>query len=336
MLVPSTHQAALLLLILSLVCLGSWANTFKVAKWRFELYYLDFALGALALALLAAFTFGTLGSELSFNDRIAVAGLRSQALAIASGFLFAVGNLLVVASISLAGMAVAFPLALGLAFSIAGYLGGQGAPLLFAAGVVLLLVASLVAARAALIRSRPRPGATAQASQARRSRAIKGITVGVIGGLLIGASSPLGSASFWGDLGLGAYAGMLMFCIGLAVGTGGFDLMFMNMGIEGGRVTLATYRAGTVRQHIFGLAGGALFAAGALAACLALSAPNAVVPDPSTIILFVGAAVLLNILWGVLVWKEFSNAPSAAKTATWGALLLFAAGTAAMAFRIRP
>jgi glucose uptake protein len=335
LLVPSTHQAALLLLLLAFVCLGSWTNTVKIAKWRFELYYLDFAIGALGLSILTAFTLGTLGSELSFNDRIAVAGLRSQAFALAAGFLFNLGNMLLVAAVSLAGMAIAFPVALSLAFLIGAYFQGVGSPMLFAAGAILLLVASALAAGAARVRSTPKPGMTAQAAKTRRSRADKGIVIGVIAGVSIGLSSPLTASSLWGDLGLGAYAGLLMFSIGLAVSAVFFDLFFMSIGIEGGRVTFGTYRAGSFRQHGLGIAGGVLWAVGILASLLAQSTPNAELPAQSTLILFVQGAVLLNMAWGLLAWKEFSVAPKKAVTWIVTALICFGGALALMAFRLR-
>ena len=40
MLLPQTYGAALALIVLTMFCWGSWANTFKLAgKWRFELFY---------------------------------------------------------------------------------------------------------------------------------------------------------------------------------------------------------------------------------------------------------------------------------------------------------
>lgn len=320
---------------MGLLCLGSWSNTFKIAKWRFELYYVDFVLGAFALAALAAFTLGTLGSELSFNDRIAVAGLRSQAFALAAGFLFGVGNLLLVAAISLVGIAVAFPLALSLTFLVAGYFEGMISVALFSFGAALLLFASISSALAARIRSTARSSATPQAGKARRSRAIKGIVVGVVGGVLIGGSAVLGSQSFWGDLGLGAYAGLLMFAIGLAVGAIGFDLMFMNIALEGGRVTLADFLAGNKKQHLFGVAGGAIWAAGTLAGLLAQSAPTSEAPAASTLTIFLQSSVLLNVVWGVFIWKELSTAPGRARNWIWAASVSFAAGVAVLALRLR-
>ena len=48
MIIPTTYGVALLLTIFTMICWGSWANTFKLSgKWRFELFYYDYALGVL-------------------------------------------------------------------------------------------------------------------------------------------------------------------------------------------------------------------------------------------------------------------------------------------------
>ena len=67
MILPISNQATLLLLVVFMACWGSWANTLKLGKWRFELYYYDFALGFALAAVVAAVTLGSLNSsELSF------------------------------------------------------------------------------------------------------------------------------------------------------------------------------------------------------------------------------------------------------------------------------
>src|ERR1700761_4343372 len=56
---PHTYPAALLLMILSMLCWGSWANTQKIDHaWRFELFYLDYTFGLLIASFLFALTFG--------------------------------------------------------------------------------------------------------------------------------------------------------------------------------------------------------------------------------------------------------------------------------------
>src|SRR5579872_1596264 len=110
MILPASQTATLALLIISLICWGSWANTLKLAgKWRFELYYYDFAIGFAVLAVVAAFTGGSLNSgELTFQDNFLITGYRSMAYVIAAGVVFNLGNMLLAAVISVAGMALAF------------------------------------------------------------------------------------------------------------------------------------------------------------------------------------------------------------------------------------
>src|SRR5271168_954887 len=89
MILPETYLSALLLIILSMLCWGSWANTFKLSgKWRFELFYFDYSLGVLLAAIVAAFTFGSMGDELSFRDNLSIASHRNMAYALAAGVIF--------------------------------------------------------------------------------------------------------------------------------------------------------------------------------------------------------------------------------------------------------
>jgi len=119
MILPTTYATAMLLTILSMICWGSWANTFKLTKnWRFELFYFDFSFGVLLTALVAAFTLGSMGDDLSFSDNLLIAGKRQMAYALAAGLIFNLANMLLVAAISLAGLAVAFPVGIGLALVI--------------------------------------------------------------------------------------------------------------------------------------------------------------------------------------------------------------------------
>src|SRR5258705_13897279 len=104
MVLPQTYGAAVLLIIVSMLCWGSWANTFKLAgKWRFELFYYDYSLGVLLAAIIAAYTFGSMGDDLSFSDNLIVAGKRKMGWGGAGGVGFNLANKLFVAAISGAG-----------------------------------------------------------------------------------------------------------------------------------------------------------------------------------------------------------------------------------------
>src|SRR5579864_6355166 len=144
MITPETYSSALLLIVLSMVCWGSWANAFKLAgKWRFELFYYDYSLGVLVAAAVAAYTFGSMGAELSFSDNLLIAMRRNMAWAVAAGVVFNLANMLLVAAISVAGMAVAFPVGIGLALVVGViwnyFLNPQGNPIVLGAGVAMVL-----------------------------------------------------------------------------------------------------------------------------------------------------------------------------------------------------
>src|SRR6476620_11552654 len=99
MILPTTYLAAVLLLVLSVLCLGSWQNAQKLAgKWRFELFYYDFSVGVAVAVVIAAFTFGAMNSsDLTFQDNFLIAGYRKMANAAGAGVVFNLGNVLLVA-----------------------------------------------------------------------------------------------------------------------------------------------------------------------------------------------------------------------------------------------
>src|ERR1039457_2881109 len=120
MILPQSYQAVLFCMVLSLLCLGSWASAFKFAgKWRFELFYLDFALGLLLASVVWAFTFGNAGFDgFTFIDDLQHAGKHQWMYVFLSGMIFNLGNMLLIAAVSVAGLAVAFPMGMGMALLV--------------------------------------------------------------------------------------------------------------------------------------------------------------------------------------------------------------------------
>lgn len=302
MLLPSTSQSALLLLLLAFVCLGSWANFFKASRWRYEFFYLDFALGAILFAVVAAYTLGTMGTEMSFQDRMVVAGLRSESFALAAGVVFGLGNLLLLAGVALGGMAIAFPFALSIALLIATAVSAGTHSTLGAGAAIAMYLVSFLAMLAAAVRREPVQ--VVQASRKRKAEAatplpVKLISVCLLAGILLGASLALGDVGFFGELGLGPYAGTLLFTAGLVVSTVLFDVFFMNIGIVGGRITLPSYKKASGKQHSLAVLGGCVWAGGFLSAFLAHSAPL-----PAWSAWLAQGWALLAGAWGCFVWKE--------------------------------
>ncbi len=341
MVLPTTSTSALILLIFSLICLGLWPSTFKLAgaRWRFELFYVDFAIGALVLSIIAAFTFGTLGSELGFSDRMLVAGRLAQAWVMAGGFVFNVGNMLLVASMSLLGMAAAFPLTIGVALIVSAFSQLRTINLGFLiAGVILLIVALVLDGTACTVRDLAIKPAKAQPKRPVKSpgkkRNVKGLVTGVIGGVIMGVFYPIAAKGMTGDFGLGPYAGVLLFSIGLLISTVIFSFYFMNIAIEGAPIGFSTYSQGNLKQHVTGFSGGILWGAGILFALLGASLPPQVDLDPALVFTLPLASVLLVVLVGVFKWKEFAAAPANAKILLGLAAVLFICGVAALGIGI--
>src|SRR5947207_13446349 len=117
MILPQTYAATMFLMVLSMLCLGVWVSTLRLAgKLRFELFYFDFAVGVLIAAGIYAFTVGNLGYDgFNFIDDLQHAGKRQWLFGFLAGVIFNFANMLLMGAVSLAGMAVAFPMAVAMA-----------------------------------------------------------------------------------------------------------------------------------------------------------------------------------------------------------------------------
>ena len=148
MILPGSQLFNLILLALGMLCWGLWANTFKMtSKWRFELYYFDFAIGALLAAVIIGFTFGSQGWDgFSLIDDLRLAGRRQEAGAAAAGMVFNLGNMLIVGSLAVAGITVAYVIGLGLMLTtgmvITYFTAPSGNGMLLGLGAVMILGAA--------------------------------------------------------------------------------------------------------------------------------------------------------------------------------------------------
>src|SRR4030043_370256 len=116
-----SYPLAVVMCFVTMLCWGSWANTQKLAtkEWKFQLFYWDYSIGVLLFTLILALTMGSLGTGgRSFFEDIGQAGTRYLGSAFLGGVIFNIANILLVAAIDIAGMAVAFPIGIGLALVI--------------------------------------------------------------------------------------------------------------------------------------------------------------------------------------------------------------------------
>jgi glucose uptake protein len=326
MVLPTTYTATLLLLVISMICWGSWANALKLTgtQWRFELFYFDYSFGVLFASLIAAFTFGMLGGDMNFQDRMLVAGHLKQAYALLGGVVFNLANMLLVSAIGLAGLAVAFPVGIGLALVIGVILNylinPQGNPWLLFGGLVLVIAAVIVDARAHFARD------AAKGSAKRKRSAGKGIVISIVSGILMGLFYPIVEKGMGGDLGLGPYSAALLFSVGVFLSTFVFNIFFINVPIQGEPIKLGSYFKGTPKLHFLGVAGGVIWAVGAITNFVAASAPPEVNVGPAISLAIGQCATLVTVLWGLLVWKEFAGSTPTVRCLVGAMLVLFAGG----------
>jgi glucose uptake protein len=347
MILPTTYMAALLLSIASMILWGSWANTQKLAgKWRFELFYYDYSFGVVLCALIAAFTLGSwLPQELTFTDNFLIAAKRQMAYGVAAGMVFNLANMLLVAAISVAGMAVAFPVTIGLALIIGVVLNysmnpqGNAALLFGGAGMVLLAIVvdafaynsylelKFLEAQNVALQADPR----APKKRTRKAGAGRGIALSIVGGILMGLFYPLVEAGKAGDSGVGPYGIALLFAGGVLFSSIIYIPFFLNFPVAGEPLELKAYFKGTRNQHLLGIAGGLVWMAGAITNFLAASAPVSVQVGPAVSYGIGQGATLISALWGLLVWREFKGANLRVKGLLAGMLILFIVGLSMIA-----
>ena len=106
MFTPQTFPLALLMMITSAICWGSWANTYKgVKNYRFELFYWDYAIGIFLISLILGHTMGSTGHDASsFLNNFTAADTSNIVYALIGGAIFNLANLLLVAAIDMAGL----------------------------------------------------------------------------------------------------------------------------------------------------------------------------------------------------------------------------------------
>jgi glucose uptake protein len=298
MIVPISFGVALLMMIISTVCWGSWANTFKLTpNYRFELFYWDYSVGVVLLTLLLAFTMGsTPHGPSSFIPNLGAASDSNLLYAALGGFIFNIANLLLVAGIEIAGLAIAFPLSIGIALVegvVLSYaIQPKGNIALLAAGVAFALLAVILIGRAY---------ANLGAGSVTVSR--KGVTICIVSGVLMGAFAPLVARALTAAHPLTPYTTTVCFAIGAFICCFIVNTWFMHRPITGEPVAFSDFFRTRPLYHLIGLFGGAIWGVGLV---FNLVAANLVGVSVSYAI--GQAAPMIAALWGVLVWKEFRGA----------------------------
>lgn len=324
MFIPSSYALAVLLCVITMLCWGSWANTQKLASssWPFPLFYWDYVIGIVLFSLLSGFTLGSTGEEgRSFMDDLSQGSTHAFLFAFVGGIIFNIANLLIVAAIAVAGLAVAFPIGIGIALVIGvvvNYIATPvGDPWLLFLGVALVAIAIVLDAMA-----------YKKLSAGQHGTLIKGILLSVAGGVLMGfffrfvaASVSLNFANPDPGL-LTPYSAVFIFSLGIFVSNFLWNSIFMYRPIKGEAVSYSDYfRNGNIRLHAIGILGGIIW-------CIGMSL-SMIASEQAGFAISYGlgqGATMVAAAWGVFVWKEFAQAPKGTNTLITLMFLLFIAG----------
>lgn len=304
---PETYVITLMFMIASMICWGSWANAVKfVPGYRFQLFYWDYVIGLILGALAWGFTLGNFGSTgRSFVADLLHTSGTSIGWAFTGGVIFNVANLLLVAAIDIAGLAVAFPVGIGIALvvgAISSYLiSPAGNVILLFGGIALVLAAILCDAIAYREREREKPAMSQ-----------RGVIISIISGLLMGSFYPFVAKAMSGNDAPGPYAISVFFVLGVAICSVPVNYLIMRKPLDRTEpVSMSGYSLAPLKWHAWGIVGGLIWCTGAV---LNFVASRAHLVGPAVSYSIGQGATMISAAWGVFVWHEFSSASRRSKS----------------------
>jgi glucose uptake protein len=294
---------ALLMMITSAVCWGSWANTYKGVKgYRFELFYWDYAFGIFLVSLVLALTMGSTGNDASsFLNNVHAADSSNIISTLIGGAIFNLANLLLVAAIDMAGLAVAFPVSIGIALVVGTVL----SYILQPKGNMLFLMTGVACALIAVILDGKAYGNLASSG---RSVSSKSIVTSIVSGVLMGLWNPFVAYGATRGNALSPYSSVVFLTLGALLSCFIWNLYFMKHPLVGEPVSFSGFFRGPMSGHLLGLFGGCIWGLGTMFNVVAGKVTS------YAIAYAIGqSAPMVAALWGVLAWKEFAGAGGKSK-----------------------
>jgi glucose uptake protein len=307
MFVLESYPWAVVFCVVTMFCWGSWANTQKLAKkgWRFELFYWDYTIGVLLLAVILGLTLGSHGTVgRPFLEDLQQASHSNIHAALLGGAIFNLANILLVAAIDIAGMSVAFPVGIGLALVLGVLVNYRANPVgnatVLFAGVLLIVLAILLDA----VAYRKLPGGAAGLST-------KGLILSVACGILMGFFYRFVAASMYAEFTqpevgkMGPYAAVFVFAVGIFLSNFLLNTFIMIKPFVGTPVSFGDYFKGGLRTHLTGVLGGLIWGVG--------MSFNIIASGRAGFAISYGlgqGATMVAAFWGVFIWKEFRTAPA--------------------------
>jgi glucose uptake protein len=300
---PPSLTIALLMMITSAICWGSWANTYKgVKNYRFELFYWDYAIGIFLISVVLALTMGSTGNDSSsFWNNLHSADTANIFWTMVGGAIFNLANLLLVAAIDMAGLAVAFPVSIGIALVVGTVL----SYILQPKGNMLFLMTGVACALIAVILDGKAYGSLALTG---RSVSRKSIVTCIVSGVLMGLWNPFVAYGATRGNALTPYSSVVFLTLGALLSCFIWNLYFMARPLVGEPVRLSGFFRGAPSGHLLGLFGGFIWGLGTVFNVVAGKSTSYAISYA------IGqSAPMVAALWGVLAWKEFAGSGSRAK-----------------------
>jgi len=330
MFIVENYTLAVFLCIITMLCWGSWANAQKMTSkdWSFPLFYWDYSIGVVLLSLIFGLTLGSSGIEgRNFIDDMFQGNSTSFLSAFLGGVVFNIANLLIVAAISIAGMAVAFPIGIGIALVLGvtvNYMATPiGDPILLFAGVFIVVVAIIIDALA-----------YSRLTSNNYKSSSKGIVISIIGGILMGFFYRFVAYSMSTDFKnpeegfFTPYTAVFIFSLGIFLSNFLWNTYFMYKPIQGEKVSYLDYfTKGTTNLHLIGIFGGVIW-------CIGMSL-SMIASEKAGYAISYGlgqGATMVAAAWGVFVWKEFKGSPKGTDRLIYMMFLFFIVGLSLIIF----
>jgi glucose uptake protein len=326
MFIVQNYFLAVVLCFVTMFCWGSWGNTQKLAAktWRYELFYWDYVLGILLFSILLGFTLGSIGEQgRSFTtDLVQVSGDNMMS-AFLGGVIFNASNILLAASISIAGMSVAFPLGVGIALVLGVlinyFTAPKGDPFLLFIGVFAIMIAIVFNGIASGKMSKV---------LGKQNTGKKGIWIALSAGILmsffyrfVAAAIDLNNFEMPEAGKATPYTAFFIFAVGMFVSNFLFNTLLMKKPFVGEPVTYANYFKGGFSTHMVGVFGGVIWALGTALSYIAAGKAGAAISYGLG-----QGATMVAALWGVFIWKEFKGSTKGITQLLTLMFLLFTSG----------
>jgi glucose uptake protein len=326
MYIISSYSLAVFFCIFTMLCWGSWGNTQKLAAktWRYELFYWDYVIGIVLLSVVFGFTLGSIGDQgRNFTTDLMQVSSANFWSVIIGGIIFNASNILLSASISIAGMAVAFPVGVGLALVLGVVLNYNSAskddPILLFTGVALIVVAIIF-----------NGVASGKMSSSEKKSSSKGIWLAVIAGVLMSffyrfVASAMDVNNFESPTPgmMTPYTAFFVFAMGMLASNFLFNTVIMKKPFVGTPVTYKDYFSGGLSTHMVGVIGGLIWGLGTVLSYMAAGKAGAAISYALG-----QGATMVAAFWGVFIWKEFKGADKNVNILLFFMFLLFIAGLA--------